>query len=163
MASTGINLSDFSNIDIQRAKNGLIYDAETVTLIGKYGDELTAHRNKKEWLTVLSSHFLLEQDKDYELNTFSSLEENIFLLACTFTSACGRYAFWRLANRQASEAEQKLNGTNEKIQKSARGFLGGNWGSDSKETTLVVSALEEQIQRNQENTGMMKRILRLFQ
>jgi len=151
-----------SSIDLSRAKPGLIYDAEGVTLFGKYQDELSAYRARREWQTIFSGHFLLENERDYEMSVFSSLEDNQFILAACFTSACGRYAFWRLVNRQAPEAEQKLNGHRERIQKSNRNFLGSSWNADSKETTLVVSAFEEQIQRNEETVSLVNRLLQLF-
>jgi hypothetical protein len=162
MAVHSKSVAEFTSVDISRAKPGLIYDAEGVTLIGKYTDELSAHRARREWQSILSSHFLLESDRDYELKTFCELEDNQFLLSCTFMSACGRYAFWRLVNRQAPEAEGKLNGARERIQKSSKGFLGSSWNSESKETTFVVNALEEQIQRNEENTSLVNRLLQLF-
>ncbi|MFN8391081.1 MAG: hypothetical protein U0136_12395 [Bdellovibrionota bacterium] len=162
MAVQSKSLTEFTSVDITKAKPGLIYDAEGVTLIGKYTDELSAHRARKEWQSILNSHFLLESDRDYELKTYCVLDDNQFLLSCAFMSACGRYAFWRLVNRQAPEAEQKLNGAKERIQKSAKGFLGSTWGSENKETSFVVSALEEEIQRNEENTSLVNRLLQLF-
>ena len=162
MAVHSKTLSEFASVDLSKAKPGLIYDAEGVTLFGKYSDELSAHRAKREWQEVLGSHFLLENERDYELGAFCSLEENQFLLSCNFVSACGRYAFWRLVNRQAPEAEQRLNGQKERIQKSAKGFMGSPWNADSKETTFVVNALEEQIQRNEENKSLVNRLLQLF-
>ena len=77
-------------------------------------------------------------------------------------SACGRYAFWRLVNRQAPEAEQKLNGSRERVQKSNKSFLGAGWGTENKETTFVVSAFEEQIRRSEENRSLVNRLLQLF-
>lgn len=147
-----------TNIDFTRAKLGLIYDAEAVTLFGKYQDELSAYRARREWQTVLGSHFLLERERDYDLLVFSSLEDNQFVLSCNFVSACGRYAFWRLVNRQAPEAEQKLNTNNERVQKSNR----HTWASGQAETNFVVNALEEQIDRNEETKSLMNRLLQLF-
>lgn len=155
------NIAEFSTVDLGKAKPGLVYDAEGVTLFGKYTDQLSTYRAKREWQTILASHFLLEPDRDYELRTHCSIDEDQFVLSCSFVSACGRYAFWRLVNRQAPEAEQKLNGQRERVQKSARGFLGSNW-NDEKQTTFVMSALEEQIQRTDENTGLVNRLLQLF-
>ena len=40
---------------------------------------------------------------------FDNSESKYFVLNCYFTSACGRYAFWRLINNQAPEAESKLS------------------------------------------------------
>ena len=37
--------------------------------------------------------------------TRSNIEEGVFTLQCEFVSACGRYAFWRLTNNQAPEAQ----------------------------------------------------------
>ncbi len=151
-----------TNLDLDRAKLGLIYDAEGITLFGKFTDELSAHRARREWQMIFSSHFLLERERDYDLHVFTSLEDNQFVLSCSFVSACGRYAFWRLVNRQAPEAELKLNGNRDRVQKSAKSFLGAGWGTESKETTLVVSAFEEQIQRNEENKSLVNRLLQLF-
>ena len=162
MAVQSKTLSDFTSVDLTKAKPGLIYDAEGVPLFGKYQDELSAHRARRDWQAVLGSHFLLENERDYELSVFSSLEEGQFLLSCNFVSACGRYAFWRLVNRQAPEAEQRLNGQRERIQKSAKSFMGANWNPDKKETTFVVNALEEQMQRNEENKSLVNRLLQLF-
>jgi len=147
-----------SNIDFARAKLGLIYDAEAVTLFGKYQDELSAHRARKEWQVVLGSHFLLERERDYDLVVFTSLEDGQFVLSCNFVSACGRYAFWRLVNRQAPEAEQKLNTNNERVQKSNR----NPWSNNNNETSIVVNALEEQIDRNEETKSLVNRLLQLF-
>ena len=162
MAVHSKSVSEFTSVDITKAKPGLIYDAEGVTLLGKYTDELAAHRARKEWQLILNSHFLLEAERDYELNTFCDLGEEHFLLSCCFLSACGRYAFWRLVNRQAPEAEHKLNGCKERIQKSAKNFLGSSWSNENKETTFVVNALEEQLQRNEENTSLVNKLLQLF-
>lgn len=162
MAVHSKTLSDFASVDLSRAKPGLIYDADTVTLFGKYQDELSAYRARRDWQQVLSSHFLLENERDYDLSVFCSLDEGQFFISCNFVSACGRYAFWRLVNRQAPEAEQRLNDQRERVQKSAKSFLGSNWSNESKETTFVVNALEEQIQRNEENRSLVNRLLQLF-
>ncbi len=162
MAVHSKSVSEFTSVDLTAAKLGLIYDAEGVTLIGKYSDELSAYRSRREWQGILSNHFLLENERDYDLTVYSSVEDGQFLLSCAFSSACGRYAFWRLVNRQAPEAEQKLNGQKERIQKSAKNFLGANWDTTSKETTFVVNAFEEQIRRNEENRSLVNRLLQLF-
>lgn len=89
-------------------KSGLIFDAEGVTLIARCNDELSAYRAKKNWVLVLKSYFLLELERDYELSVLASPEHGYFTVSCFFISACGRYAFWRLINDQAPEAELKL-------------------------------------------------------
>ena len=150
---------NFTNVDIRKAKQGLIYDAEGIALLGKFGDQISAYRAKKEWHKILNSHFILEPEKDYELKVHCSLENNLFFINCTFISACGRYAFWRLINRQAPEAEQKLNSSGEKIQKPNKGFLASQ---ESKETSFVISSIEEQILNNQENKSLIGRLIHLF-
>lgn len=89
-------------------RSGLIFDAEGVTLIARCNDELSAYRAKKNWVLVLKSYFLLELERDYELSVLASPEQGYFTVSCFFISACGRYAFWRLINDQAPEAELKL-------------------------------------------------------
>lgn len=150
---------NYANIDIKKAKQGLIYDAEGITLIGKFGDQISAYRAKREWHKILSSHFILEAEKDYELKTYCSLENNLFIIDCSFISACGRYAFWRLINRQAPEAEQKLNRSGEKIQKPNKGFLASQ---ENKQTAFVISSIEEQIENNKENKTLIGRLIHLF-
>ena len=155
------DISEVSSVDLTKARPGLIYDAEGVTLFGKYTDQLSTYRSRKEWQAILASHFLLEPERDYEIKAICSIDDNKVLLSCSFTSACGRYAFWRLVNRQAPEAEQKLNGQRDKVQKSAKGFLGSPW-NEEKQTAFVMSSLEEQIKKSEENTSLVNRLLQLF-
>ncbi|MBP9838511.1 MAG: hypothetical protein KBC84_07330 [Proteobacteria bacterium] len=151
--------TEFQNVDINKAKPGLIYDAEGITLLGKYSDEIATYRAKKVWKEILGSHFLLEDKKDYEIRAYCSIEHNQFIISCCFTSACGRYAFWRLINRQAPEAEQKLNGNRDKVHKINKGFMADN---NKNETTFVISSIEEQILRNKENKTLLGRLIHLF-
>ncbi len=149
----------FTNVDIKKAKNGLIYDAEGITLIGKFGDQISAYRAKKEWQKILNTHFILDLEKDYEIKAYCSLENNLFFINCSFVSACGRYAFWRLINRQAPDAEQKLNCTGEKVQKPNKGFLATQ---ENKQTAFVINSIEEQILKNTENKSLIGRLIHLF-
>lgn len=98
-----------SHPELSRMKSGLVFDAEGVTLIARCTDELTAYRAKKTWKEVFAGYFLLEPGRDYEMSVLASAENNYFVLNCFFISACGRYAFWRLINDQAPEAELKLS------------------------------------------------------
>lgn len=102
---------DFNSSSLEPCSRdqNVVFDAESVALLGKFNDELSAYRTRKKWVDVLSSYFLLERDRDYELEIKFLDEEEHFILSCTFISACGRYAFWRLINHQAPEAEQKLS------------------------------------------------------
>jgi hypothetical protein len=140
---------------LAKEKAGLIYDADGVTLLGKYGDELTAHRSKKQWVEVLNSYFLLELERDYDIFVESNIDTNYFVLNCVFSSACGRYAFWRLINQQAPEAEELLGDT-----------LGAAHGKKlfrSDKRSWISSALRDQHSETQETTSLMTRLMQLFQ
>lgn len=100
--------TNLSLSESRRGKPSIVFDAASVALLGKFSDELSAYRTRKKWFDVLHSYFLLEQERDYEMNVECSHDENKYVLTCGFTSACGRYAFWRLINHQAPDAEVKL-------------------------------------------------------
>lgn len=142
-------------------KEGLIYDAESVVLAGKHSDELSAHRAKRQWVGVFSSYFLLENERDYELWVTSDLAEEYFVVHCCFVSACGRYAFWRLVNQQAPEAEAKL-GASLKNTTIKRLLAANRSAIRSGREPFVLSALSEQINQNNETQGLIRRILKLF-
>ena len=97
-----------AGIAVRKNNPALIFDTEGVTLIARFGNELAAYRARKSWVIVLNRYFLLERGRDYEVSVLSSPENGYQVLNCYFTSACGRYAFWRLINDQAPEAEAKL-------------------------------------------------------
>lgn len=97
-----------TNVDLRRQKPSVVFDTESVALLGKFGDQITAYRAKKKWGEILHNHFLLEVERDYEIAVTSSHDTGLYVLGCTFTSACGRYSFWRLINHQAPDAEQKI-------------------------------------------------------
>lgn len=88
--------------------NSLVYNTDSLSLVGKLGDELSAYRTKRQWLEVLANYFLLEPNRDFALKISASENSDEFTLECSFSSACGRYAFWRLINQQAPEAEERL-------------------------------------------------------
>lgn len=144
--------------EINKFKPGLIYDADGIALLGKYTDELSAHRAKKHWVDVLNSYFLLEKDRDYELWVTTSLQESYFVLNCSFISACGRYTFWRLINHQAPEAERKLGSSFDSAtirrMNSEDEEDGGTW---------VFSALDQQIDESQHSITLLEKIKKLFQ
>ncbi|MCI5064923.1 hypothetical protein MRY87_04270 [bacterium] len=90
----------------------LFFDGDEIALEARYADELSAYRAKRVWKETFESYFLLENESDYVLSTavFEGQEDEEaeglgFLLRCHFTSACARYAFWRITNAQASEAQ----------------------------------------------------------
>ena len=83
---------------------GVCFDPERISLEGIYRDEISAYRAKKVWIEVLESTFLL--DHNYDLCfIIGEYSEDRFFLSCQFTTACARYAFWRLTNHQAPEAQ----------------------------------------------------------
>ena len=147
-----------SSVDLSRYKRGLIYDADRVTLIGKYSDELSTHRAKKNWVDLFSSYFLLEPERDYAIKVETSLTDSHYVINCTFTSACGRYAFWRLVNQQAPDAEKQLGRTI---------VLNGKMNSvenlEDECTVWICGALDEQIRQTRETQNLLDRIIKLFQ
>ncbi|MBN8549296.1 MAG: hypothetical protein J0M12_08285 [Deltaproteobacteria bacterium] len=84
---------------------GVSFDPEHITLEGAYTDQLSAYRARKVWLETFETNFLLEPEHDFSLKVCSSFEDNKFALKCQFLTACARYAFWRLTNNQAPEAQ----------------------------------------------------------
>ncbi len=87
---------------------GVCFDAEHIVLHGTYTDELSAHRARKAWAEILEYHFLLENGRDFAYRLTPDYEHMLFTLECEFLSACGRYAFWRLTNHQAPEAQYQI-------------------------------------------------------
>jgi predicted dithiol-disulfide oxidoreductase (DUF899 family) len=87
---------------------GLGYDLATERLVRAPGDQLSTYRARKGWSVILASYFLLEPVRDYEMTISHDAEAGVFTLSVVFTSACGRYAYWRLFNQQAPEAAEKL-------------------------------------------------------
>jgi hypothetical protein len=84
---------------------GVRFDSDRITLEGRYFDELSAYRARRNWIDAFENNFLLDQRHDYNLSMDSNLSEGRFVLRCTFSSACGRYAFWRLINHQAPDVQ----------------------------------------------------------
>ena len=149
-----------SSLDLSKHKPGLVYDAESVSLLGKYTDELSAHRGKRLWMETLSNYFLLELERDYELYVESCVNNRSYVLCCEFNSACGRYAFWRLINQQAPEAEAKLGGT---INKTPTRAVHRNPGAMGSKDTWLFGRLDAQIEDTSETKHLLSRILKLFQ
>jgi len=100
--SISSQLVDLTNFPVSE---GVAFDPESVTLRGLYKDEISAHRAKRLWIETLESNFLLELDYDFELSVISVLDHDLFYLSCSFSTACARYAFWRITNNQAPEAQ----------------------------------------------------------
>lgn len=92
----------------QHSDVDVVFDLDSLTLVGRYGDELSAHRAKKAWLKTLQDCFLLDSDSDIRLKVSSNKDQHHYLLSCEFISACARYAFWRLTNNHVPEAAYLL-------------------------------------------------------
>ena len=102
-----VNLEPNSTIarDSIEIEGGLTYNADQVAIEGVYSDELSQHRAKRAWCTILETDFLLIPGTDFQFQIQNSVEKKEFQIACSFKSACGRYAFWRLINEQAPEVQ----------------------------------------------------------
>lgn len=84
------------------------FDAVTASLEGNYRDELSVHRAKKVWIDTLESNFLLEKGHDFKVRITKDPTHSAFKLICDFSTACGRYALWRLTHDQAPEAQYMI-------------------------------------------------------
>lgn len=84
---------------------GVTFDPEEISLHGCYRDEISAHRAKKLWVETFESNFILENEFDFSISVMELAPGHGFLLSCEFLTACARYAFWRLTNNQAPEAQ----------------------------------------------------------
>jgi hypothetical protein len=87
---------------------GLWYDAEKLILEGIYLDEVSAYRARRSWIKTFEMNFLLEEIHDFKVKVIFDSDEGRYHVQCTFTSACGRYAFWRLTHHQAPEVQFTL-------------------------------------------------------
>lgn len=87
---------------------GLWYDAEKLILEGIYLDEVSAYRARRSWIKTFEMNFLLEEIHDFKVKVVFERDEDKYHVQCTFTSACGRYAFWRLTHHQAPEVQFTL-------------------------------------------------------
>lgn len=81
------------------------FDSVKASLEGSYRDELSLHRAKKIWIDTLETNFLLEKGHDFKIKITRNIAEEQFSMSCDFTTACGRYALWRLTHDQAPEAQ----------------------------------------------------------
>lgn len=86
----------------------VFFDPDIIMLEGRYSDELSAHRARRSWVKIFEASFLLEPEHDFLLTVSLMTDEEGFALRCSFVSACGRYAFWRLTHGQAQDAQYLL-------------------------------------------------------
>lgn len=98
-------------IELTRAfpdESTVSFDSDSAALEGSYKDELSAFRARKVWIETLENLFLLEKDYDFRTKISGSIEKGTFIVRCDFLTACGRYAFWRVTNDQAPEAQYTI-------------------------------------------------------
>jgi len=137
--------------------SSLIYDTDAISLIGRFTDELSAYRSRRNWIEVLSNHFLLESERDFELKIIASDTSGSFLLSCSFISACGRYAFWRLINHQAPEAEEKM--ADQSAQPSSIKSSLGLGSSESEGPWVLAGGITQPIRRKRSVKDMLLEML----
>ncbi|MEZ4753584.1 MAG: hypothetical protein R3A13_04640 [Bdellovibrionota bacterium] len=86
-------------------EEGVCFDPDRISLEGIYRDEISTYRAKRVWIEALESTFLLDHNHDLCFLIGRYGDSNKFFLSCQFVTACARYAFWRLTNHQAPEAQ----------------------------------------------------------
>jgi len=101
---SGLGRHDLGEGNISQAID-LTFDSENTILEGWYSDELSAYRAKKGWSEILGKYFLLEHKVDFTISAQGYPTAGVYGILCEFGSACGRYAFWRITNNQAQEAQ----------------------------------------------------------
>ncbi len=115
-------------------ENVVTYDTDKVSILGEFDNEMAAYRTRKEWVQILANYFLVERDRDYSLNIEAlkndKKNQTRFKLECSFSSACGKYAFWRLINNQAPEAE-KLIGIKQQRKENLENLFHSIWHKEN--------------------------------
>ncbi len=91
-------------IDFENFVPEVSFDLDRIVLEGCYADELSAYRAKKTWSKTLETSFLLDLDFDFKV-VVEHTEQPFYSVRCDFSTACGRYAFWRLTHNQAPEIQ----------------------------------------------------------
>lgn len=130
----------------------VVFDMDSLTLVGRYFDELSAHRAKKCWLKTLQDCFLLDLDTDLKLKVKIDSELQQFLLICEFNSSCARYAFWRLTNNHVPEAAYLLETAH--IPES----VNQNYMEGADLRAAVAREIEKIESRVEDQKGLLKKI-----
>lgn len=152
------------NTETVKERRGLIFDAEGVNLTGQFTDQLSVYRARKMWVQTLNNYFLLEQERDYEMEIAEGAEAGTWKLNCVFLSACGRYAFWRLINHQAPEAELRLSGASY-IEKRGEQEIAPLWNLAVDQKTASVAGGSDylpQRRRRKTTDKIIQGLLQLF-
>lgn len=141
------------------AQNGEVcFDPEAIILTGNYEDEISLFRARRVWNDALESNFLLDAGEDFQIKVKSKLGEGQFSLQCEFLSACARYAFWRLINNQAPEAQYMIETAHIPFCESHQDeFVGA---ADLKQTpnSSLLSALGEDYPLHLQREGLLGKI-----
>ena len=93
---------------LTQPQSGVCFDPDAICLMGIYRDEIAVFRARRRWSEILEASFALKAEEDYCFETRALIDSNEFRLVCRFNSPCGRYAFWRLTNAQAPEAQYEI-------------------------------------------------------
>lgn len=76
-------------------KVGIIFDCNSMCLIGEFTDELSAHRAKKRWKQIYNEHFEIYCPSDFDIWVE---DVRVFI---RHESASARYAYWCMVNKGA--------------------------------------------------------------
>ena len=79
-------------------------------LSSTFDTEFTAFSVRRLWINLFQKYFSLEKDIDYNLHVNKEDDggDEKYNLNCEFTSPNGKYAFWKLINKKAIQAEIEL-------------------------------------------------------
>lgn len=123
-------------------ENGLTYNADQVSIEGAYSDEISLQRVKKTWCTILETDFLLIPKTDFQFQKVQNPNTGNFGIKCVFTSACGRYAFWRLLNEQVPEVQFLLETAHESHRfRDYHSFIESVTSSDLKDKKPLIQRI----------------------
>ena len=91
-------------------KPRLKHTEDLSVLSSTFETEFSAFSARRLWINLFLKYFSLEKDKDYNLCVNNEHIDNteIFELNCEFISPNGKYAFWKLLNKKAIQAEIEL-------------------------------------------------------
>lgn len=93
---------------VSKTPSGVCFDPDAICLMGVYQDEISIFRARRRWSEVLQDSFSLKRNDDFAFETRTEIDSGEFRLMCRFNSPVGRYAFWRITNSQAPEAQYEI-------------------------------------------------------
>ena len=91
-------------------KPHLKHSEDLSALSSTFDSEFTAYSARRHWINLFYKYFALEKDKDYILcvDKEDTSHGEKYELNCEFISPNGKYAFWKLLNKKAIQAEIEL-------------------------------------------------------